>query len=49
MAGWLYCNGSCQEYLVTFRSEGTIQDFLKEQDIPGIAGIGHKSIDKDTP
>ena len=27
-----------------FRSEGTIQDFLKEQDIPGIAGI-----DKDTP
>ena len=24
-----------------FRCEGTLQDFLKEQDIPGIAGIEH--------
>lgn len=29
-----------------FRSEGTIQDFLKEQDIPGIAGIDTRALTK---
>lgn len=29
-----------------FRCEGTIQDFLKEQDIPGIAGIDTRSLTK---
>ncbi len=29
-----------------FRCEGTIQDFLKEQDIPGIAGIDTRALTK---
>lgn len=29
-----------------FRSEGTIQDFLKEQDIPGVAGIDTRALTK---
>lgn len=29
-----------------FRSEGTIQDFLKEQDVPGIAGIDTRALTK---
>ena len=29
-----------------FRAQGTIQDFLKEQDIPGIAGIDTRSLTK---
>lgn len=29
-----------------FRAEGTIQDFLKEQDIPGIAGIDTRALTK---
>ena len=29
-----------------FRSEGTIQDFLEENDIPGIAGIDTRSLTK---
>lgn len=33
MAGWLYCK-SCLVCQAISRCEGTIQDFLKEQDIP---------------
>ena len=29
-----------------FRCEGTIQDFLKEQDIPGIAGVDTRALTK---
>ena len=29
-----------------FRCEGTIQDFLKENDIPGIAGIDTRALTK---
>ena len=29
-----------------FRSEGTIQDFLEKNDIPGIAGIDTRSLTK---
>ena len=29
-----------------FRCEGTIQDFLKDQDIPGIAGIDTRALTK---
>lgn len=45
MAGRLYCKRVIQD-AKQFPLRGTIQDFLKEQDIPGIAGIDTRALTK---
>ena len=45
MAGRIYCKGIIP-YAEQLRCEGTIQDFLKKQDIPGIAGIDTRALTK---